>query len=269
MSVINSQDWQALKEQFLNASPFPSICIDNFLNHDFALKLSKSYPEFSNAKQLGYEFSTVNEKGKVQITEFDKFPDPVKQLQQALASDEFISAMQTISGIDELIFDNQFNGGGMHITNTSGILDVHVDFNYADSLNLYRRLNILIYLNEDWQDAWGGNIELWDKDIENCVHSFSPILNRCLIFATSDMSFHGVTAVNTPPGVARKSFAIYLYNNEPSANVYGEAHGTVFRARPDEKLKKYYSMPMEAGWLKLTRSYKNIKNSIRGMIGRT
>ena len=206
MGVINNQDWPVLKEKFLQASPFPSICIDNFLSPEFALELSRSYPKYSNVQNQGMEFSTVNQKLKVQVAEPEKFPGPVNKLYEALASDEFIMSMQTLSGIDEFSFDNNFAGGGTHITNSSGILDVHVDFNLSKILPLYRRLNILIYLNEEWQEGWGGNLKLWDKELKNCVHSFSPILNRCLIFSTSDYSFRGVTALTIPPGTDRKSF---------------------------------------------------------------
>jgi len=268
MSVINNQDWPALKEKFLQATPFPSICIDNFLSPEFALELSRSYPNFSNAQNQGLEFSTVNEKGKIQITDPEKFPDPVKKLHEALASEEFITSMQTLSGIDKLSFDDQFAGGGMHITKSSGILDVHVDFNFSEKLQLYRRLNILIYLNEEWQEDWGGNIELWDKEVKNCVHSFSPILNRCLIFSTSDYSFHGVTAVTTPPGFVRKSFAIYLYNKRPSASVYGEFHSTVFKARPDESFKKYWQMPAETGIKILANTFHSGKQLVKKFIGK-
>jgi len=268
MGVINNQDWQNLREKFLNATPFPSICIDNFLSPEFALEVSRSYPKFSNALGQGLEFSTVNEKQKVQITESEKFPDPVKKLYQALAGEKFIHSMQALSGIDELSFDDHFAGGGMHITNTSGILDVHIDFNFSKNLQLYRRLNILIYLNEEWLEDWGGKIELWDKKIKKCIHGYSPVLNRCLIFATSDYSFHGVTAVNAPPGIERKSFAIYLYNKGPSENVDGEYHSTVFKARPNEKFKKFCQMPAEAGVKKMKDTFHSGKQLVKKIIGK-
>jgi len=268
MDVINHQDWAALSSKFRQAAPFHSICIDNFLSPKFALELSRSYPDFSDARNQGLEFSTVNEKRKVQITDLEKFPAPAKKLHDALASDEFLKSMETLSGIKDLSFDNNYAGGGLHITNSTGILDVHVDFNFSEALQLYRRLNILIYLNEEWQEDWGGKIELWDRKIKNCIESYSPVLNRCLIFATSDYSFHGVTAVKSPPGIDRKSFAIYLYNEESNPDVYGESHSTVFKARPGEKFKKYYQMPAEAGMKKLSQAIHGGKQIIKRVIGR-
>ncbi|MBR9805570.1 2OG-Fe(II) oxygenase [bacterium] len=267
MGIINNHDWNALKDQFQNASPFPSICIDNFLDPEFARQLTASYPSFEEAQQKGLEFKTVNERKKIQITDPAYFPDPVEALHQALKSPAFLQGMQTLSGIDELAFDPEFNGGGMHMTDVSGILDVHVDFNYSENLALYRRLNILIYLNEDWQEDWGGRVELWDKDVKHCEHSFAPVLNRCLIFATSDHSFHGVSKVAAPDGVVRKSFAIYLYNKEPAASEYSAQHSTIFKARPDEKRKKYYHMPLEATSRKVNEQLQRGSRLVKRLLG--
>jgi Rps23 Pro-64 3,4-dihydroxylase Tpa1-like proline 4-hydroxylase len=267
MQLINEQNWEALGKKFRNADPFPSICIDNFLDHQFVLELSRSYPEFDSAQRLGLEFSTVNEKKKVQITDPSKFPKSVNQLQQEFSSAEFLTAMEEMSGIRDLHFDPEFSGGGMHITNSTGILDVHVDFNFSESLDLYRRLNLLLYLNEKWDDKWGGSVELWDKDVKKCVQSYAPILNRCVIFATSDQSFHGVSTVCSPPNHPRKSFAIYLYNEAPSSTKFGHSHSTIFKARPTERLKKYILMPAEEGWRKASATIRSGKKLIKRVSG--
>ena len=268
MGLIQNQDWEALALEFQNAEPFPNICIDNFLDPEFALELSRSYPDFSNAREMGHEFHKVNEKGKIQITDSNKFPAPVSQLHKELSSQKFIRAMQVLSGVDNLQFDGTFSGGGMHMTNRSGILDVHVDFNRLNSNGLFRRLNILIYLNEKWQEEWGGNVELWDEPVKNCIKSISPLLNRCVIFATSDHSFHGVTAVNSPEGVSRKSFAIYLYSDQADSTSFSESHSTIFRARPEEKLKKYILMPIESRIYKLNKLNHKFKKAAKKMLGR-
>jgi hypothetical protein len=122
----------------------------------------------------------------------------------------------------------------MHMTGPGGRLDVHIDFNYVRDRKLYRRLNILIYLNERWDDSWGGQIELWDKDVSRCEVAVTPLLNRCVLFETSDISFHGVRPIASSPGRVRKSFAAYYYTHEPPPNWSGQDHSTVFKARPDE-----------------------------------
>src|SRR6202042_3254254 len=113
-----------------------------------------------------------------------------------------------------------------------GRLDVHVDFNYIADRRLHRRLNILIYLNKDWRPEWGGEIELWDPEVKVRHASLSPAFNRCVVFATSDVSYHGVTAVRCPEGRVRKSFAAYYYTREAPPHWTGEGHSTLFKARP-------------------------------------
>jgi len=114
MATINKHDWARLKTSFAS-NPFPSICIDNFLDAEIADAISNSYPKFSQAKDIGFEFKKVNEKKKVQITDPDKFPAPVASLVAALSSQEFIHGLEEVSGISGLIWDGNFVGGGMHL----------------------------------------------------------------------------------------------------------------------------------------------------------
>src|SRR5262249_50638092 len=119
-----------------------------------------------------------------------------------------------------------------------------------------------IYFNENWDKKWGGNIELWDKDVSVCHHSFAPIFNRCVIFATSEISFHGVTAVQCPPDRVRKSFAAYYYTTEAPQHWTGHSHTTIFKARPNEVLKGYILMPMESAMQWTRRALRDLKHSL-------
>lgn len=245
MNIINARQWDKLRDDFSSAT-FPSICIDQFLDTDFAERLAAAYPSFSNAQSMGLEFTKVNEMGKVQITDPGVFPDEVKKLVEELSSPTFIENLETLSGISNLVWDPDFGGGGMHLTRSRGHLDVHVDFNYAHHLQMHRRINLLIYLNKEWQDSWGGELELWDSGVKRCFKSLTPILNRCVIFATSEMSYHGVRAVTGPEDLSRNSFAVYYYTREAPSGWNGKEHSTIFKARPEEKFKKFISMPIES-----------------------
>lgn len=270
MNIINDHDWEDLGRKFKSAKPFPSICIDNFLVPEFADKLAASYPQYDDARPLGREFSSLNENLKIQITEPEKFPEAVISLSAALAEDDFLQKLSGLSGINNLVWDPAFSGGGMHLTKSSGLLDVHVDFNFEEELDLYRRLNILIYLNPVWKKEWGGDVELWDKEVKNCIHSFEPIHNRCVLFATSDYSFHGVKSVQTPDGVSRNSFAAYFYSAEAGDNAgepYGGNHTTIFKARPEERVKKYWSMPIKKAAGALDGYKSAIKSKLKKLVG--
>jgi hypothetical protein len=228
---------------FRSAEPFPHIVIDNFIDVAAAQTIAAEYPTFENARALGFSFSAVNERKKIQITDCDRFPPAVRQLSDFLASPAFLEDLSALTGIPNLLADEQLLGGGMHITGPHGRLDVHLDFNRGTG-NLYRRLNLLLYLNPEWNEGWGGQVELWDTAVKHCHVSLAPVLARCVIFETSDISYHGVAPLKCPVDRTRQSFATYYYTKEPPPQ--GETmHGTIFRARPDEKLRQYILMPAE------------------------
>jgi hypothetical protein len=265
-NVIRPLDREALRASFQNAAPFPHMVIEDFLDPDFAREAAASYPGYGEARERGREFSAVNENFKVQITDPSEFPDPVRKLNDALKSEAFIKDLEYITGIDHLLYDELLQGGGMHLTGPRGRLDVHVDFNYIESRKLHRRLNILVYLNEDWADDWGGAVELWDEKVRDCAVSVKPKLNRCVVFATSEISFHGVEPVTCPPDRQRISFAAYYFTKEAPAHWDGTKHTTIFKARPNERLRAYVLMPFERA---RSDYYPAAKRAVKRLIGRS
>jgi hypothetical protein len=261
-STINPLDVSELRNRFQTAKPFPSICIDNFLTEEFAHRVNNSFPSLAESRKMGRSFKAVNEVGKVQVTDAQVFPPALVELHQVLAGAEFLSIMQEMSGYDELLADEELVGGGIHQTGARGRLDVHVDFNYIEERQLYRRLNIIVFFNPGWQDAWGGKLELWDEKVRTCHHTFLPIFNRCVIFETSEISYHGVTAVTCPDHTARRSFAAYYYTRQATPD--HAPHSTVFRARPDERIKKYVLMP----WNKVRVAVRRTREGARAQAKR-
>jgi hypothetical protein len=264
MTTINPIDRDALRAHVRAAKPFPNFCIDNFLDPTFAKEVIEDYPSFERMRQAGREFKAVNERGKIQLTDSSKFAPAVARLNEALAAPEFLSLLSYVTDIPNMLADPELDGGGIHQTGARGHLDVHVDFNYIENRQLHRRLNLLIYLNEGWKPEWGGEIELWDQDVKVCHHRLSPIFNRCVVFETSEISFHGVTAVKCPPNVVRRSFAVYYYTREAPAHWHGESHSTIFRARPNERLKGLVMMPAErlSRWMR--GSLRSAKRKLLG-----
>jgi Rps23 Pro-64 3,4-dihydroxylase Tpa1-like proline 4-hydroxylase len=102
----------------------------------------------------------------------------------------------------------EFVGGGYHLIPPGGRLAMHADFNRSPDTDLYRRLNVLTYLNPDWDDA-GGHLRLGDPS--SVV--INPEMGRTVIFATSATSWHG----HPVPTVHRwrKSIAAYFFSPEP------------------------------------------------------
>jgi Rps23 Pro-64 3,4-dihydroxylase Tpa1-like proline 4-hydroxylase len=237
------------QHQFVAAKPFKHLCIDDFLIPSIAEQLLSEFPPFDSKRAL-------NEMGKVggKATRED-----VKQLGPGFASlDECISApafLRTISlitGIPDLAYDPSYFGGGTHDNQHGQELDPHVDFNYNQQLSLHRRLNLIIYLNKNWDAAWGGEIELHSNPREpdtNSIISFAPLFNRCVIFETTESSWHGFPVIKLPPearNISRKSFAIYLYSKERPPSEIAPPHRTFYISRPPPPhLKAGHTMTKE------------------------
>jgi len=264
--MIKAIDREALRQQFSGASPFPFVKIDDFLEFAFAKAVSAAYPSFDDAVSKGQSFNSVNERKKIQITDSGRFPEPVAQLNSMLASPSFLADLSYITGIPNLLADAELNGGGMHVTGPGGRLDVHVDFNYLEKHKLHRRLNLLLYLNPTWHKDWGGNIQLWDEDVKTCCHAFEPVFNRCVIFETSETSFHGVTPVTHAAPFPRLSFAAYYYTREAPAGWAGTNHSTIFKARPEERLRGHVLMPAIALQQKLTSGLQRLKRGVKNAL---
>ncbi len=264
--LIRPFDRDVLRQQFASAGPFPFVKIDEFLDQAFAKEVAAAYPAFEVATKNGRTFQSVNERKKVQVTNVELFPQPVRRLNELLASKEFLSDLSHITGIPRLLADEELVGGGMHITGPGGRLDVHVDFNYIESRKLHRRLNLLIYLNPTWDEGWGGHIQLWDKDVKTCVQAFTPALNRCVIFETNEISFHGVVPVTPEAPFPRISFATYYYTLEAPAGWKGVSHSTIFKARPDERLRAYVLMPAQQVRASLSSGVRRMKRGARRLL---
>ncbi len=266
--MLRPLDRERLRAEFAAAKPFPHIKIDNFIDPEKAKAIVAAYPTFDLALEQGKTFATVNERKKVQITDSLKYAAPIAELNDLLASRQFLDDLSYITQMPNLLADKQLVGGGIHVTGPGGRLDVHVDFNYIEERRLHRRLNLLLYLNPAWDDSWGGQLQLWDKDVRRCEVTLAPIFNRCVVFETNEISFHGVIPVSAAAPVPRKSFATYYYTKEAPSHWIGISHGTIFKARPNEKAKGLVLMPAEAARTKVEASIQKLKSGIKAMIGR-
>jgi hypothetical protein len=267
-SVLGPIDVEAARVMYRRAEPFPFFVLDDFVDAALLAEVVRAYPAFDEATRLGRHFEKLNETGKVQITDRDLFPAPVRALSDALASQAFLDRLSEITGIPDLVADPKLHGGGMHITRTSGRVDVHADFNFLEDQRLFRRLNILVYLNPRWDPSWGGGLELWDRDVTRREFYCVPKLNRCLVFETTRTSFHGVEKVSCPPDHQRQSFAAYYYTKEPPPGWDGRYHSTIFRARPDERLRGSVLMPAEKALELARRGLRRVAGRLARGLGR-
>lgn len=228
--------------EYITAKPFPHIVIDNFLPE---VILEEIIQEFPKPESIDWQAFKVAEERKLASKSELQMGEKTRFLLYQLNSGIFLDFLEKLTGIDGLIPDPYFVGGGLHQIQREGYLKVHVDFNRHQKLRLDRRLNLLLYLNQDWQEEYGGHLQLWDHTMTQCEQSILPIFNRCVIFSTTDFSYHGhPEPLNTPEGLTRKSLALYYYSNgRPAEEVVNDGeHSTLFQARPGEKFQEEDSL---------------------------
>jgi hypothetical protein len=166
------------------------------------------------------------------------FPENIGKILHYLNSQEFIQTLEKLTGINGLIADPTFLGGGMHKVDSGGKLSVHIDSTKHSVTENYRRINLLVYLNENWDENWGGSLQLWDKDVKNLIQDIQPLLNRAVIFNTGLDTYHGHPhQLNTPNGVSRNSLALYYYTKENPNIVENNVTSAVWKTTPVDNKK--------------------------------
>ncbi len=243
--IINSKNLHLEKisteigKQYVNAEPYPHVVIDDFFDNSFLDKVLNEFPDLSK------EGDSVQFKDGLSIKLASninsKFRDNTLELLNFLNSKDFLFFLQKVTGIKEtLLPDPYYVGGGLHEIKKNGFLKIHSDFNYHPMFNLDRRLNLLVYLNKNWQEKFGGQFEMWDKNLHNCVKKVEPLFNRIVIFSTTNESFHGhPDPLNCPDNISRKSIALYYYSNGRPEHEKTKSRSTLYVNRKNTNEVNY------------------------------
>jgi Rps23 Pro-64 3,4-dihydroxylase Tpa1-like proline 4-hydroxylase len=231
--VLNNAD--TLRREFTNARPFRHICIDDFLENQFAERLLAEFPTFDRKLSVNEGGEAA---GKAVNTKIREISPAYAELYSFISSKPFLEFMSQLSGIPDLLLDPKMFGGGTHENRHGQELDPHIDFNYAEDHGMHRRLNLIVYLNKDWKTEWGGAIEIHSNPRQpdaNQIRAFDPIFNRAVMFETNEVSWHGFPIIDLPEaerGRSRKSISIYLYTKDRPAGEIAPSHGTFYVQRP-------------------------------------
>jgi hypothetical protein len=220
---------------YINARPYPHVIFDDFFDPELVELVLAEFPKPHAIKWQNFDNA---EEIKLASAAEASFGPATRLLLYHLNSITFLEFLSTVTGIDNLISDPRFQGGGLHQIVPGGKLGVHADFNRHPDFGLDRRLNLLLYLNKDWREDYGGHLQLWDRDMIRCEAKVLPIFNRVMIFGTTDFTYHGhPDPLGCPEGMTRKSLALYYFSNgRPSEEVTGQ-HSTLFRARDEKDFK--------------------------------
>lgn len=229
-----------LASLYQHNQPFSHIVIDDFLPEATLARLLAEYPQdqslpiWNEATHKDKQTGEYVQKDKRNIRDLMSMPPTYRQLIWELNSHYFLDFLAGMTGIADLIPDPKLRGAGIHQIGRGGFLKVHADFASHRDFGLDRRLNFLLYLNQDWLQEYGGELELWDPAMQGPPKRVLPILNRCVVFSTTATSFHGhPKPLTCPEGVYRKSLALYYYTNGRPAGEAEPGFATLWQDVPD------------------------------------
>ena len=208
--------------------PFRYVMFENFFLPDKAEVIYSSYPTITEGKWDGTTY--IDQKNKFTKTKFEE-GSVLDNVFMEMNSKELTDWLEQVTGINDVLGDKELFGGGLHQSVNGAFLNVHVDYNIHPTTKYHRRMNVLVYMNKDWKEEYEGNLELWDlsNNKMKLVAKIAPVFNRCVIFETSEISFHGhPKPLNTPKGINRKSIATYYYTKERPSNEIATEHNTIY-----------------------------------------
>lgn len=240
---------------YASAEIFPHIIFEDFVNGDILDKALRDFPQISDQGWIHYIHYNEIKGG---LNKRDMIPPSLLAIIDELNSSRFISYLEKLTGIKNLIPDHGLEGGGLHQIKRGGFLNIHADFSAHPHHRMWRRrVNVLLYLNKDWKEEYGGKLELWTKDMKQAFRKILPVFNRCVIFNTDLDSFHGhPEPLNCPEDRTRKSIALYYFTEEkiPPTKV-----ATNYQARPGDGIKAIFI------WL--DKRILSLYNRLKGLFG--
>ena len=220
--------------RFGERDPFRHVVIDNFFAPDYCAQLLAQFPAFERGNARNEDGRIGN---KSTIEKIRHLGPALAALDDLVQSAEFLAVVGRITGIPDLLYDPWYFGGGTHQNRNGQELDAHVDFNRHPVEKWHRRLNLIVYLNHEWNDAWGGSLELHSdpRSSDDRITVITPLYNRAVIFETTEWSWHAFPRIALPVdkhGLTRKSVALYFYTKERPSDELADSHSTIYVDQP-------------------------------------
>lgn len=227
------QSAEVLTTPYNKAYEFPHMIFDDFVDPTILDEVTweaKAIVENKehNAFRFGVPDPHADQVLKRAINDFKLMPPAMGILCTYFNNEEFISFLRDLTGIDDLVPDWNLEGGGFHVTEPGGLLNIHHDFNFTDRMGpdrMYRKVNLLVYLNEEWEAEWDGSLELWKSDVSSEFKTIIPKHNRAILFNIEDAPHGHPNPLDCPKGECRRSLAFYYYSKtKPDNKLYDRAY---------------------------------------------
>lgn len=226
---------ETLSTNYNAAQEFPHIVFDDFVDpsilKDVSVEAQMVLDEDTETRDWRFGINEADHNDQILkkgIRDLNKMTPSMNLLCRYFNDDSFMIFLRKLTGIEGLVPDWGFEGGGLHVTSPGGLLGIHHDFNFKDDMHetrMYRKINLLVYLNEDWEDEWDGALELWKSDLTGDFKVIQPKYGRAVLFNIEDAPHGHPRPLKCPEGETRRSLAFYYYDKIPPANgLFERAH---------------------------------------------
>jgi Rps23 Pro-64 3,4-dihydroxylase Tpa1-like proline 4-hydroxylase len=236
----------------LESNPFPHVIIPEFIEPEYYNQMKSKFPSEPNENWWKYENPL---EVKYALDNLELMDDVISNVFYSLSHETVIDKFKKLFDIPELEYDPHCHGAGLHMHPRYGRLNIHLDYEIHPISNKQRRLNIIFYLNDDWNPEWNGDTQLWNNTVSECIIKSYPKGNTAIVFVTTEQSWHGVPdIIQCPNDLYRKTLAFYYVSdlknnknvNKKGSDELGFRKKAVFVKRPsdiyDERMEKLYEI---------------------------
>ena len=245
MHIFNYEKFlESVDKEFISyskASPYPFAYFDDLFDDDLLDEVNNDIDQVNFEKDIR-SITGVEVKTRSNFEDNESLPPATRRVLELINGGKFLNIVSKLTGIQGLISDPYYDGGGINIIENNGTLAVHVDGTTQHRMKVCRRINAILFLNDDWDPNWNGFHEQWnfinkdlspfdDKQEWKCVRQIFPKKNRLLFFTTNDHSWHGHAGVlKVPEGVKRRSLIAYYYtSSRPDSDLlFDNPHRALF-----------------------------------------
>ncbi|WP_413587452.1 2OG-Fe(II) oxygenase [Bdellovibrio sp. HCB274] len=218
---------ESLKQQYDTSSDkIGAFFLDDVLPNDVAQLI---YSKFPAPEQMTHK-KTLRE-SKYIAAQMDKYDPLLEEALFAFQDPRVVKVVGEICSIKKLVPDEHLYAGGISLMTQEGYLNPHIDNSHDKDRDRWRVLNILYYVNPDWEHDFGGNLEIWPGGMKQPQTTFVSKFNRLVVMATHNKSWHSVSPIK----VSRNRCCVsnYYFSNEPLKQT-DSFHVTTFRGRPEQ-----------------------------------
>lgn len=254
----------ASSSEYVKARPYPHLMLDDLFDASQLETAIREMP-IDNAKWNTY--NTVDEYKHV-CSDIRKFGPTTETLVHALNSAPFVNFLEKLTGIKALIPDPSMHAAGYMRVEPKGFLALHTDFTAHAYLRLERRINVLVYLNRDWQPEWGGQLELHSNNpATNPKHetiTIEPVFNRMVIFNTPNALHGHPRPIACPPGRARLCLSWYYYTAPATLGYWSKVKKVDFVNRRSTAQSKLINLANELLPPIVFRAMQKVRDRYKG-----